>query len=78
VARGRERIREPLGCAVRGVSNAREGSEILSFLFRPRLAGSLLLHLRSSWKVNSANFALTEFYEVRSGLSYSWITDSVG
>src|SRR5215212_5271001 len=25
-----------------------------------------------------ANFAITEFYEVRSGLSYSWITDSAG
>ena len=46
---------------VRGVSNPREGSKILTFLFRSRLVCSSLLHLRSSWKVNSANFRFTEF-----------------
>jgi hypothetical protein len=50
---------------VRGVSNARKGSKIPFFLFRPRLVCSSLLHLRSSWKVNSANyFALWTFSEV--------------
>jgi hypothetical protein len=33
---------------VRGVSNPREGSKILTFLFRPRLVYSSLLHLRTS------------------------------
>jgi hypothetical protein len=33
---------------VRGVSNPREGSEILTFLFGPRLVCSSLLHLRGS------------------------------
>jgi hypothetical protein len=50
---------------VRGVSNACEGSKILTFPFRPRLMCSSLLHLRSSWKGCSANFALTAFFEVR-------------
>ncbi len=50
---------------VRGVSNAREGSKILMFLFRPRLVCSSLLHLRSSWKVFSVNyFALRTFCEL--------------
>jgi hypothetical protein len=35
---------------VRGVSNAREGSKILTFLLRPRLVCNSLLHLRSSWR----------------------------
>jgi hypothetical protein len=48
---------------LRGVSTPREGSKILSFLFQPRLVCGLLLHLRSSGKVHSANFALTEFSE---------------
>jgi hypothetical protein len=43
---------------LRGVSNPREGSKILTFLYRPRLECS-------SWKVNSMNFARTEFSEVR-------------
>jgi hypothetical protein len=38
---------------VRGVSNPREGSKMLTFLFGPRLVCSSLLHLLSSWKVNS-------------------------
>src|SRR5215204_6037476 len=37
-----------------GVSHPCEGSKILTFLFRPRLVCSSLIHLRSSWKVNSA------------------------
>jgi hypothetical protein len=49
---------------VRGVSNAREGAKILSFLFRPRLVCSSLLHLLSSWKANSANFALVDISEI--------------
>jgi hypothetical protein len=35
----------------------------VTFLLRTRLVCSSLLHLLSSWKVNSANFALTEFSE---------------
>ena len=46
---------------VRGVSNAREGPEILTFLFGSRLVCSSLLHLLCSWKVDSANFALVVF-----------------
>ena len=54
---------------VRGVSSPRAGSKILSFLFRPRLVCSPLLHLRSSWKGCSANyFALMEFSEVTKNL----------
>jgi hypothetical protein len=41
---------------LRGVSNAREGSKILRFLFRSPLVCSSLLHLRSSGKVKSANY----------------------
>jgi hypothetical protein len=47
------------------VSNPREGLEILRFLFRPQLVCNSFLHLRSSWKVNSANyFALCAFSDV--------------
>ena len=50
---------------LRGVSNPREASKILSFLLRPRLVCSSLLHLRRSGKVDSASyFALTAFLEV--------------
>jgi hypothetical protein len=38
------------GVMLRGVSNPREGSKILTFLFRPRLVCSSFLHLRSSWR----------------------------
>jgi hypothetical protein len=38
------------GGMVRGVSSPPEGSKILSFLFRPRLVCTSLLHLRSSWR----------------------------
>jgi hypothetical protein len=61
VAEGRQRNREFFSDLVRGVSNACEGSKILSFLYRPRLVCNSLLHLRSSWKVNCANFRFTEF-----------------
>jgi hypothetical protein len=48
---------------VRGVSNPRKGSKILTFLYRPRLVGS-------SWNVNSTmTFAMTGFSEVRSLLA---------
>ena len=50
---------------VRGVSNACEGSKIITFLFQPQLVRSSLLHLLRLWKVNSANFALTAFSKVR-------------
>jgi hypothetical protein len=65
VAKGQERNKW-LSCVYdRGVSNAREGSKFLTFLFRTRVVCYLLLHLRSSCKVNSANyFALTAFLEV--------------
>jgi hypothetical protein len=66
VAEGRQRNRGLFSGMLRGVSSPREGSKILFFLFRPRLVCNSLLHLRSSWKVNSANFAITEFSEVRS------------
>ena len=38
------------GVMLRGVSNPREGSKILTFLFRPRLVCSSFLHLRSLWR----------------------------
>ncbi len=38
---------------VRGVSNPREGSKMLTFLYRPRLVCSSLIR---SWKVNFANY----------------------
>jgi hypothetical protein len=41
---------------VRGMSKPREASKIRTFLFRPRLVCSPLLHLQSSWKVHSAKF----------------------
>ena len=53
-ARGWQRNWVPSSGMVSGVSNAREGSKILSFLYRPRLVCSSLLHLRSLWKVHSA------------------------
>jgi hypothetical protein len=56
----RQRNRGLFSAMLRGVSNACEGSKILSFLYQPRLVCSSPLHLRTSWKVNSANFALTE------------------
>jgi hypothetical protein len=62
--RGWHRNRGFFSGMVRGVSNPREGSEVLTFLFRTRLVCSSLLQLIGSWKVNCANFALTEFSEV--------------
>jgi hypothetical protein len=47
-----------LNSMLRGVWNLREGSKILTFLFRSHLVCSSLLHLGRSWKVNTANFAL--------------------
>ena len=63
MAQGRQRNQGFFIGMVRGVSNACEGSKILTFLYRPRLVCSSLLHLLSSWKVNSAklNFRFTEF-----------------
>jgi hypothetical protein len=58
----RQRNRGLFSGIVRGVSKPRKGSKILTFIFRSRVVSSSLLHLRSSWKVDSANyFALTEF-----------------
>jgi hypothetical protein len=65
VTRGRQRNRGFFSDLVRGVSSPREGSKILSFLFRPLLACSSLLHLRCSGKVNCANFRFTAFSEVQ-------------
>jgi hypothetical protein len=65
VTRGRQRNRGSFSSMIRGVSSPREGSKILSFLFRPQMVCSPILHLRSSWKWNSANFRFTEFSEVR-------------
>jgi hypothetical protein len=65
LGRDRQRNRGFFSGMLRGESNAWEGSKILTFLFRPRLVCSSLLHLRSAWKVSSANyFALTEFSEL--------------
>ena len=54
LGRDRQRNRRFFSGILRGVSGAREGSKILSFLFRLRLWCSSLLHPRSSGKVNSA------------------------
>ena len=65
LGRDRQRNRGFFSGMLRGVSNPREGSKILTFLFGPRLVCSSLLHLLSSWKVNTANyFALCAFSEV--------------
>ena len=61
----RQRNRGFFSGMIRGVSNAREGSKILTFFYWPRRVCSSLLHLRSSWKVNSRNVALCAFSEVR-------------
>jgi hypothetical protein len=42
---------------VRGVSSPREGSKILSFLFRTRLVCYSLLLLRSTWNRHSRKSA---------------------
>jgi len=64
VAEDRQRNRAFFSSMLRGVSNAREGSKILFFLFRSPPVCSSLLHLRCSWKVNAANyFALCAFSE---------------
>ena len=64
LVRDRQRNWDLLSCLVRGVSDLCEGSEVLTFLFGPRVVYSSLLHLRSSWKDNSANyFAMTELSE---------------
>jgi hypothetical protein len=57
VAEGRQRNRGFFNGLVRGVSNACEGSKILSFLFRSRLVCYSLLHLRGSGKECSKKFA---------------------
>ena len=57
---GRQRNRRFSSGMIRSVSNPREGSKMLTFLFRPRLVCSTLLDLRSSWKANSANYFALE------------------
>jgi hypothetical protein len=49
VAEGRQRNLGLFSRLLRGVSDPREGSKILSFLFRSRVVYSSLLHLRASW-----------------------------
>ena len=56
LGRDRQRNRGFFSGMLRGVSNAREGLKILTFLFGPRLVCSSLLPLRCSWKVNPANY----------------------
>jgi hypothetical protein len=65
VGRDRQRNQGLFSGILRGVSNLREGSKFLAFLFRSSLVCSSLLHLRSSWKGCSATFAQTEFCEVQ-------------
>src|SRR5919112_4126240 len=48
-----QRNRGSFSGLVRGVSHPHEVSNILCFLFRPRLVCSTLLHLRYAWKVYS-------------------------
>ena len=66
LGRDRQRNRGFFSGMGRSVSDPREGLKILTFLFRSPLVCSSLLHIRSSWKVNSSNFAITAFSEVRS------------
>jgi hypothetical protein len=63
VTRDRHRNGGLFSGILRGVSHPREGSKILSSLFRP-LVYSSLLHLRTSWKVHCANFALVDISEI--------------
>ena len=59
MAWGRQRNLGLFSGLLRGVSHPYEGSEILTFLFRPFTGvQSQLLHLRSSWKGTTAIFAL--------------------
>jgi hypothetical protein len=58
----RERNRGFFSGLDRGVSNACEGSIILTFLFQTRLVSNLLLHLLSSWKVFSRKSTFTKLY----------------
>jgi hypothetical protein len=62
VAQGRQRNLRLFSAMVRGLSNPREGSDILSFLFRPRQVCSSILHLRSSGKVFSRKSTFTDLY----------------
>ena len=57
MAQGRQRKKGFFSGMFRGVSNAQEGSKVLFFLYGPRLMCNSLLHLRSSWKVDSQKFA---------------------
>jgi hypothetical protein len=63
VAQGRQSNQEFFSRMVRGVSDPREGSKTITFLYRPRLMCSALLH---SPKLGEGEFcenyfALTEF-----------------
>ena len=52
----RQRNQKFFSGLVWGVSDPREGSKILIFLFPPRLVCCSLLHLRSAWKKGSPKF----------------------
>ena len=52
----RQRNRQFFSGMARGVSDACEGSKILTFLFRPRPVCSSLLHLLSSWTLYPRKF----------------------
>jgi hypothetical protein len=70
LGRDRQRNRQFFSGMPRGVSNSREGSKILRFLFRSSLVCCSLLDLRSSWKAYSANyFALCAFSDVHHKLA---------
>jgi hypothetical protein len=60
----RQRYRGFFSAILRGVSNLRESSKILGFLFRSSLVCCSLPHLRNSWKGDSSNLACMEFFEV--------------
>jgi hypothetical protein len=61
LGRERQRNRQFFSGMLRGVSNPREGSKILFFLFRSRVECSSPLHLRSSGKGCSTNFVCVTF-----------------
>ena len=60
--RDRQRNRGFFSGMVRGVSNPCEGSKMLTFLYRPRLVCSSLLHLLRSWKGCSRKSTFADLY----------------
>jgi hypothetical protein len=56
VKQGGQRNRGLFSGMLRGVSDPREGSKVLTFLFRSRRVYNSLLHLLSSWMGRSPEF----------------------